>query len=158
MPRLAIVACLSICTLVSIGAVSPETLAAQGSPAQSTTSMPIPLAGEARVEVDVRCTPNNGVQFSLSPWTARLAQGDSIAWVLHPDANVSEITVTAKQPDWPFTSMPPYKGNATRGPKGKGMKPNQLNKRYAYAINTSCARADGTTSTVVIDPDMIIIR
>ena len=115
-------------------------------------------ANQVDVIVDIRCLAGNGVSFSLVPWSARLAVGDSIAWVLHPDAQVPEITITSKQAAWPFVAAPPYKGNSGRPPKGKGMKAGvKAGDKYSYAVTAACQRSDGTYSTIIIDPDMIII-
>jgi hypothetical protein len=146
MRRLAVVACSVVAALVTSGAALPSIAAAQ-----ATT-------GGVTVNVDIRCNPGNGVQFTLAPWTAQLAQGDSIVWALSTDANVPDITITSKQSTWPFSASPPYKGNAATPPKGKGMKPGQVGKRYSYAVTAVCTRADGTTNTVVIDPDLIIVH
>lgn len=132
--------------LVATGVVFPIAAGAQGG------------TGGVNVALDIQCTADNGVQFSLTPWNAKLYQGDSIAWVLSPNAQVPEITITSKQTAWPFLSGPPYTGNAAKGPKAKGMKPNQAGKRFAYAVTAVCTRADATKDTVIIDPDVIIIR
>ncbi|HEX2721760.1 MAG TPA: hypothetical protein VHM24_02500 [Gemmatimonadaceae bacterium] len=117
------------------------------------------LGKQVNVAVDIRCLSGNGVSVTLSPWSAQLFVGDSIAWLLNQDAGVSEITITPKQStSWPFTSNGPYKGNAKTPPKGKGMKATvKPGDRYSYNVTAACVRADGTTSNVVIDPDMIII-
>lgn len=149
MPRLVAVACRGFIALLISGIALPSAVAAQ-----SATTGGVPVA------VDVRCTPNNGVTVSVTPWSAQLAQGEEIVWALDPNANVDDIMITSKQGPgtWPFANSPPYHGNAGKPPKGSGMKPNQLGKRYAYAITAVCHRADGTTNTIVIDPDMIIVR
>lgn len=145
MPRLFAVACRGIIALLISAIAFPRAAAAQ--------------KGGVTVGVDIRCNPNNGVSFNVEPWSAQLAQGDTIAWQLNTNANAPDITITSKQTDWPFTTSPPYKGNAAKPPKVKGMKPNQqVGKHYAYAITAVCTRADGTTNTVVIDPDMIIVH
>ncbi|MEO8577592.1 MAG: hypothetical protein ABI556_12860 [Gemmatimonadales bacterium] len=114
---------------------------------------------QVNVAVDIRCLAGNGVQFSLTPWAVQIAQGDSVSWVLSPDAGVPEITITPKVPTkWPYDDAGPYKGNAAKGPKVKKMKNNvKVGDRYSYNVSGVCTRADGTTSNVVIDPDMIII-
>ena len=132
--------------LAAAGVGLPIAMGAQGTP------------GGVNVAIDIQCTANNGVLFSLTPWNARIYQGDSIAWVLNPNAQVPEITISSKQAAWPFTSGPPYKGNAAMPPKAKGMKPNQGGKRFAYAVTAVCTRADATKDSVIIDPDVIIIR
>ena len=111
------------------------------------------------VVVDIRCQPGNGVQFSLTPWAAQIPLGDSVSWVLSPDAGVTEITVAPKDAKkWPYDDAPPYKGNAAKGPKLKKMKSNvKAGDKYSYNVSAVCTRADGTVSNVIIDPDMIII-
>ena len=143
--------------LLEVGSISALALAAfVGIPGKAEGQGTPP--NQVDVTVDIRCQPGNGVSFSLTPWSAQLAVGDSIAWILHPDAQVTEITITSKQAAWPFVAGPPYKGNARRPPKGKGMKPGvRAGDKYSYAVTAACPRADGTFSTVIIDPDMIII-
>ncbi|MBA2708493.1 MAG: hypothetical protein H0U59_11885 [Gemmatimonadaceae bacterium] len=151
MRRLIAVSCFGTMTLLAT-AVFPNDAAAQTNTTQAA-------ARGVNVAIDIRCLPGNGVQFSLAPWTAQLQQGDSIAWVLNQDANVPEITVSSKQDAWPFLEGPPYKGKAGKAPKAKGMKANlKVGDRFAYAVTAVCTRADGSTSSVIIDPDMIIIR
>jgi hypothetical protein len=143
--------------LLEVGSISTLALTAfLGTPgkAEGQTTP----ANQVDVTVDIRCLAGNGVSFSLTPWAARLAVGDSIAWVLHPDAQVPEITITSKQAAWPFVAAPPYKGNSNRPPKGKGMKAGvKAGDKYSYAVTAACQRSDGTYSTIIIDPDMIII-
>ena len=117
------------------------------------------LGKQVNVAVDIRCLPGNGVSFSLTPWAAQLAPGDSIAWILSPDAGVPEITIVPKDAKkWPYDDVPPFKGNAKVGPKLKKMKPTvKAGDKYSYNVTGTCTRADGTNSYVVIDPDMIII-
>ena len=115
--------------------------------------------GQVNVAVDIRCLAGNGVSFSVAPWTAPLAPGDSIAWILNPDAGVAEITIVPKDTKkWPYDDAPPFKGNAKAGPKLKKMKSTvKAGEKYSYNITASCQRADGTVSYIVVDPDMIIL-
>lgn len=146
MRRLLLVACVGFTALAVTGVAFPVVAGAQVT------------GGGVSVAIDIQCTANNGVLFSLTPWNARIYQGDSIAWVLNPNAQVPEITITSKQAAWPFTSAPPYKGNAAVPPKAKGMKANQGGRRFSYAVTAVCTRADATKDSVIIDPDVIIIR
>jgi len=143
--------------LLEVGSISTIALAAFFGTASSAEGQVVP-AKQVNVAVDIRCLPGNGVEFTLVPWGAKLALGDSIAWILNPDASVPEITITSKQTGWPFTVAPPYKGNAAKPAKAKGMKSTvKAGDKYAYAVTAACLRADGTYSTIVIDPDIIII-
>lgn len=114
---------------------------------------------QVNVAVDIRCLAGNGVSFSLTPWAAQLAPGDSIAWILSPDAGVPEITIVPKDAKkWPYDDVPPFKGNAKNAPKLRKMKTNvKAGDKYSYNVTATCTRADGTNSYVVIDPDMIIL-
>lgn len=147
MPRRALLACAGVVALLMSGTVIPKSLKAQV----------VQTAGGVTVSVDIRCLADNGVSFTLIPWRAELAQGDTIGWKLDRNSGVTEITIASKQTGWPFNDNQ-YKGNAAIGPKAKSMKPNQLNKKYAYSITAACLRADGTTSSIIIDPDLIIVH
>lgn len=144
--------------LLRFGCISTIGLAAFFGTPRIASAQVTSTIKQVSVAVDIRCLPGNGVQFSLTPWAAQLALGDSIAWILSPDAGVPEITITSKTAAWPFLAGPPYKGNASKPPKAKGMKAAvKAGDKYAYAVNAVCTRADGTSSNVIIDPDIIII-
>jgi len=144
--------------LVEVGSISMIVLATFAATPRTAEGQGAYVPKQVDVAVDIRCLPGNGVSFSLVPWAAQLAPGDSIAWILSPDAGVPEITITSKQAAWPFVAGPPYKGNAARPPKAKGMKSSvRAGEKYSYAVTAVCTRADGTVSNVIIDPDMIII-
>ncbi|MDO8501191.1 MAG: hypothetical protein Q7S20_05070 [Gemmatimonadaceae bacterium] len=110
------------------------------------------------VDVSITCT-GDGVQFSLSPWRASLREGDEITWNLASDPAISSITINKKQSAWPFMTQPPYSGGHDKQPHAKGMKANQGGKPpFKYSVTGICTRAGGIADTVVIDPDMIIIK
>ena len=138
-----------------IAIIAVAVLAGTGSTAEAQV-MP---GKQVDVAVDIRCLPGNGVSFSLTPWAAQLAPGDSISWILNVDAGVPEITIVPKDArKWPYDDAPPFKGNAKVGPKLKKMKTSvKPGEKYSYNVTATCTRADGTLSYVVIDPDMIII-
>ena len=145
--------------LLEVGSISTIALAAFFGTASSAEGQVVPVVPPKQVvAVDIRCLSGNGVSFTLVPWGVPLALGDTIAWTLHPDASVPEITITSKKNDWPFTAGPPYKGNAAKAAKAKGMKPTvKVGDKYGYNVTAYCTRADGTVSTIIIDPDIIII-
>ena len=142
--------------LLEVGSISTIALAAFFGTPGSAEGQGV-YSGK-QVAVDIRCLDGNGVSFSITPWAAKLAPGDTIAWVLNQDAGVSEITITSKQTGWPFTAAPPYKGNAATAAKAKGMKSSvKAGDKYSYNVTAGCVRADGTTSKIIVDPDIIII-
>ena len=113
------------------------------------------------VNVDVRidCLAGRGVSFSLSPWAIVMNAGDSLTWSLDQGANVSEMQVIAKQgKPWPFRARPPYKSTKGKPAGARGLEPGQTGRRYQYAVSAICTRDSVTADTVIIDPDIIIIR
>lgn len=113
------------------------------------------------VNVDVRidCLAGRGVSFSLTPWSIVMNAADSITWSLDPGANVAEMQVVAKQgKPWPFRARPPYKSTKAKPAGARGLEPGQTGRRYQYAVSAICTRDSVTADTVIIDPDIIIIR
>jgi hypothetical protein len=113
------------------------------------------------VNVDVRidCLAGRGVSFSLTPWSIVMNAADSITWSLDPGANVSEMQVIAKAgKPWPFRARPPYKSTKNKPAGARGLEPGQTGRRYQYAVSAICTRDSVTADTVIIDPDIIIIR
>ncbi|NIW35231.1 MAG: hypothetical protein GWN32_01200 [Gemmatimonadetes bacterium] len=114
--------------------------------------------GLVTVTIDARC-PGEGVQTTVTPWSATLYQGDSIDWVLATDAHADSFTVTSKAGpgNWPFSDPPPYGARGRGVPAGgRDMKPNQAGNRYGYNIELQCSFEGSGPYDVVIDPDMII--
>ncbi len=113
------------------------------------------------VNVDVRidCLAGRGVSFSLTPWAIEVLQGDSINWRLDGSANVSEMQVIAKRNgQWPFRRKPPYRSTKARPAGAQALDAAQNGRKYQYAVSAICTRDSVTADTVIIDPDMIIIR
>lgn len=113
------------------------------------------------VNVDVRidCLAGRGVSFSLTPWAIVMNAGDSLTWSLDSGANVSEMQVIAKQGrPWPFRDKPPYKSTKAKPAGARALDPGQSGRRYQYAVSAICTRDSATADTVIIDPDIIIIR
>lgn len=116
------------------------------------------------VQVDVRidCLAGRGVSFSLTPWSISLNEGDSISWKLDSQANVDSMDVVEVSPGrgWPFARKPPYKSTKARANGARALDTNQRGRNYKYAIRAICVRAVSPydADTVLIDPEMIIIR
>ena len=62
--------------LLEVGSISTLALAAFVGIAGKAEAQSTP-ANQVDVIVDIRCLAGNGVSFSLVPWSARLAVGDS---------------------------------------------------------------------------------
>lgn len=111
------------------------------------------------VDVSIDCLPDRGVSFSLTPWAIVMNAGDSLTWSLDSGATVSEMQVIAKQGrPWPFRSRPPYKSTKAKPAGARALDPAQNGRRYQYAVSAICTRDSVTADTVIIDPDIIIIR
>ena len=138
------------CALVVLGAVAtPDHVAGQAT------------AGVVNVDVRVDCLAGRGLSFSLTPWLIAVQPGDSVNWRLEFGSNVTDMDIVNRTPgnQWPFLRKPPYR--ATRdSPAGARARDNSqgARSRYKYAVTAVCARSATESDTVVIDPDMIIIR
>ena len=115
------------------------------------------------VEVNMRidCLAGRGVSFSLIPWAITVYPGDSIGWKLDPAANVDSVDVIdVKGKGWPFKKKPPYKSTKTKPAGARELDSEQKGNKYHYAVRAVCVRSTNpaVADTVVIDPDMIIIR
>ena len=121
---------------------------------RSTPAVPA-NPGHVQVSVNAICGENS-VQFSASPWTAPVARGDTVVWVLDNLSNVDAITVNAVKPNaWPYreTSL---RGTKKVPARARDMKASaQSGVRYRYNVQFICVIAQ-KVDTVVIDPDMII--
>lgn len=113
-----------------------------------------------QVHVRVDCLAGDGISFSLTPWTTTVRAGDSINWNLDPGANVSEMEVITKRPGgpWPFRRKPPYKVTKNHPMGAQALDDAHNDRRYQYAVSAICFRDSSNVDTVVIDPDIIIIR
>jgi hypothetical protein len=107
-----------------------------------------------QVQVDLQCTGPGQHTFNVDPDTARLAQGDELEWVLDSSATTEELTITPKQPAWPFADSTRYHGRRHQHPHARRMKAAQRGKRFGYSIQMVCEGA--STDTVNIDPQIII--
>lgn len=94
---------------------------------------------------------------SVSPWQARVAQGDEIDWVLDPTSDVTEFEIKKKtEPQsWLFLEERPEKGRKDRAFRGRQMRA-AARGTHPYNIEAQCTNADGTTRTELIDPDIIV--
>lgn len=135
--------------------------------AAATTKDSLDAQGAAKtVAVDVRidCLAGRGVSFSLTPWVIEMKAGDSLTWRLDQGANVSEMQVIAKQgKPWPFSSPPPRNATKEKPAGARALNPNvpppgMERFRYQYAVKAVCDRGAEASDTVIIDPDIIIIR
>jgi hypothetical protein len=138
----AIVVGASVAAITMIACVKPRII-------NTTTVVP--------VDVTITCT-GEGIQAFITPYTARLQPGDGIDWRLVASPNVQEISIDRKPGrDWPYASSPPYRGQSGNPAKGRNMK-STARGTYPYSISGICQPPGGSPRSVIIDPDMIIIR
>lgn len=123
---------------------------------------PRPAAAQTHdVHVRIDCLAGRGVSFSLLPWAITLQPGDSVAWRLDAGSNVDSMDVIeAKDKKWPFKRKPPYKSTKAKAGGGQELDPNEKGGKYHYAVRAVCVRSavPAVADTILIDPDMIIIR
>lgn len=113
------------------------------------------------VNVDVRvdCLAGRGVSFSLTPWSISMKPGDSINWRLDAAANVTEMEVKAKATKpWPFKKKTGYKSKKNQPAGAKELDAAEKGSKYQYVVSAICVRDAAMSDTVIIDPDIIIIR
>ena len=114
-----------------------------------------PAAPETvQVQVNLHCSAPGENSYAVDPDTARLAQGDELEWLLDDSATTLELTITPKQPEWPFADSVRYHGNKQKPAHAKKMKPNQRGKHFGYAVQMICN--SGSSDTVTIDPQIIV--
>jgi hypothetical protein len=120
-------------------------------------------AGVVQINVRVDCLAGRGVSFSLTPWVATVQPGDSISWMLDEQSNAESLEVVQIRGNnnWPFAKKLPYR--TRKGGQGVGARAldsNQKGNKYKYAVQAICTRTANpyTADTVLIDPDIIIIR
>lgn len=123
---------------------------------------PRPSAAQT-IDVNVRidCLAGRGVSFSLLPWAITVQPGDSVAWRLDPGSNVDSMDVVeARNGKWPFKRKPPYRSTKARAGGGQSLDPDEKGNKYHYAVRAVCVRSavPAVADTILIDPDMIIIR
>jgi hypothetical protein len=110
------------------------------------------------VEVTVMCR-GDGMQASISPYIAKIPEGDVIEWKLTDSSSVASIDIAKKKKygSWPYDEGPPYKGTKENPAKAGPMKQGQVDRKFGYTISGTCTTG-GETRKIIIDPDMIIIR
>ena len=124
---------------------------------------PHQAAGVVQVNVRVDCLAGRGVSFSLTPWIATVQPGDSISWMLDDQSNAESMEVVeikGGNKNWPFAKKLPYKTRKGVGVGARTLDPVQKGGKYKYAVQAICTRTSNPYSadTVLIDPDIIIIR
>lgn len=94
---------------------------------------------------------------SVSPWIARINQGDDVEWVLDPSSDVTEFEIRKKRAlgRWPFQSELPARGRPGTPAAGNNMR-TDARGTYAYNIEAMCPGPGGSMRKAVIDPDIIV--
>jgi hypothetical protein len=145
----------AVLSAVAVAVVLGSTLAAADELARRQ-------ARNVQVDVRIDCLAGRGVSFSLTPWEITVMPGDSISWKLDPQSNVDSMDIIEARPGrgWPFARKPPYKSRRSRANGARALDANQRGGRYRYAVRAICVRSESPleVDTVLIDPEMIIIR
>jgi len=89
----------------------------------------------------------------VDPWTASIAEGDDVEWIMDASSMAETFSVRPKSGrPWPFVGGPP---SGSKGTPGRSGAANQRG-RHLYDIQMNCVRPDGSSIPVVIDPEIII--
>ena len=122
------------------------------------TKPPLTPGAVYPVSVTITCQ-GDGMQASISPYIAKIPEGDVIEWRLTDTSSVASIDIDKKKKygSWPYDDGPPYNGTKERPAKAGPMKAGQADKKFGYTISGTCTTG-GETRKIIIDPDMIIIR
>jgi hypothetical protein len=94
---------------------------------------------------------------SVSPWVARIRQGDQVEWVLDPASDVSEISISKQRSmgRWPFQSELPAVGRVGAPAPGNNMRMDAVGA-YGYNIEAMCPGQGRSMRKAVITPEIIV--
>ncbi|MEX2181606.1 MAG: hypothetical protein WD771_06150 [Gemmatimonadaceae bacterium] len=135
----------SLASLATLAAVRPRVVEErQGQPQNH------------QILVEIICRADGGATTTITPWQQRVKQDDTVDWALTEASNVAEFEIRKKQFSWLFSDAPPYRGRPGHAARAERMKGNQSGKKFSYSVNATCPNADGTSSNIVIDPDIIV--
>lgn len=118
----------------------------------ATEPSELPAAATQRVTIGASC---NGTRVTVwvDPWTAAIAEGDDVEWVMDQSSMAPSFSVRPKSGrPWPFVGRPP---SGSKDNPGRSGAANQRG-RHQYDILMSCVQPDGTSIPVVLDPEIII--
>lgn len=112
------------------------------------------------VAVHAMCDDGQLGEHSVTPEDVTIAQGEDVDWDLDDSSEATDLTVAPKQAaHWPYGNDEHFKGGRGHGQRAKGhgknMKANAKGT-YAYNIMLTCPDGKGGTTTVTIDPHIII--
>jgi hypothetical protein len=112
------------------------------------------------VSVHAMCADGKLGDHSVSPEDVSVAEGEDVDWDLDDASTASELTVVPKHSGhWPWANDEHFKGGKGKGHRAKANGKN-MNKgaqgTYPYNIELTCPDGHGGTTTVTIDPSIII--
>jgi hypothetical protein len=112
------------------------------------------------VTVHAMCANGQLGEHNVTPEDVSVAQGEDVDWELDDASDASDLTVVPKHPGhWPYAYDEHFKGGKGNGHRAKGsgkkMKANATGT-YPYNIALTCPDGNGGTTTVTIDPHIII--
>ena len=117
-------------------------------------------AATSVVTVHAMCADGQLGEHSVTPEDVSVAQGEDVDWELDGASDATEINVRPKHPGhWPYAGDEHFKGGKGNGHRAKGngknMKANAKGS-YPYNIALTCPDGQGGSTTVTIDPNIII--
>jgi hypothetical protein len=134
-----------------------RTLLALGAATLAVTAF---LPQSQSVTVHAECANGQLGAHSVNPDTVQAAQGADIDWELDDASSATDITVQPKQAGhWPWGHDQGWHGQRGHGHRahaaGNGMNRNAAGT-YPYSIELSCPDGHGGSTSVEIDPTIIV--
>lgn len=132
---------LPVAFVASIGATTPVSRPAATGAAETIT-----------ITIVFQCEGTR----SVSPWVARIKQGDQVEWVLDPASDVSAIEISKQRAmgRWPFQSELPAVARPGAPATGNNMRMDARGT-YGYNIEAMCPGQDRSRKAV-ITPEFIV--
>ena len=117
-------------------------------------------ASTPEVTVHAMCDGGHLGDHSVTPDSVDVKVGEDVDWELDDASTATEMTIEPKHPGhWPYANDEHFKGGKGKGHKAKanGSKMFKTAKgAYPYNISLSCPDGKGGSTTVTIDPSIII--
>lgn len=135
-----------VALVLSVGATLPAERPA-------TPPASLPTAETLTITIVFQCEGTR----SVSPWVARIKQGDQIEWVLDPSSDVAEIEIHKQRAmgRWPFQSELPAVGRPGAPATGNNMRMDARGT-YDYNIEARCPGTSNARRKAVISPEFIV--
>lgn len=112
------------------------------------------------VTVHADCTDGHLGAHSVNPDSVSVAQDENVDWELDESSTATDLSVGPKHPGhWPYAKDEHFKGGKGKDHKAKA-DGKHMNKKaagaYPYNIELSCPDGHGGSTSVTIDPTIVV--